>query len=63
MKKLVEKSKIMLKEVYDYFKSLPLWGKVIFILVVLICKLGPDFILFPMLIKWVQAHKNNVENN
>lgn len=62
MKKLIEKTKVTVKEVYDYFKSLPLWGKVIFILVVLVCKLGPDFILFPMLIKWVQAH-NNVENN
>lgn len=50
-KTALEKVKVSFKVLYNYFKTLPAWGKVIFILVLIICKLGPDFIMFPLLIK------------
>lgn len=61
-KTALEKVKVFFKELYNYFKTLPAWGKVIFILVLIICKLGPDFIMFPLLIKWVRKHNKRTEN-
>lgn len=59
---IISSLKAMISEAYTYYKSLPIYGKVIFITVLIICKIGPDFIMFPILMKWVRTHSKRTEN-
>ena len=59
---IISSLKAMISEAYTYYKSLPIYGKVIFIIVLIICKIGPDFIMFPILMKWVRTHSKRTEN-
>lgn len=60
MKKLkegIETFKKLVLPIKEYYKSLTPVGKAIFIMVLIICKLGPDMILFPLLIKWINKKR------
>lgn len=62
MKKFKENIRIvkrLLKQIKEFYNSLSPFGKIIFILVLIICKLGPDMILFPMLIKWINRRRES----
>ena len=58
IKKTIETIKTLLVPIKEYYKSLSPAGKAIFIMVLIICKLGPDMILFPMLIKWINKRRD-----
>lgn len=52
---MVRKSKAIIAELVAFYKTLSPWKKVLFILVVLICKfILPDLIAFPALLKWIR---------
>ena len=52
--KVIGSVKTLLAPIVAYYKTLPTWGKVILILVCIIAKLGPDFILFPIIYKVIK---------
>ena len=66
IKSLVEETVAIVKDIKEYFKTLSPMGKVIFILILVILKLGPDLITMPILIKYIKSKtKKDVlnENN
>ena len=66
IKNLVEETVAIVKDIKEYFKTLSPTGKVIFILILVILKLGPDLITMPILIKYIKSKtKKDVlnENN
>ena len=66
IKNLVEEAVAIVKDIKDYFKTLSPMGKVIFILILVVLKLGPDLITMPILIKYIKSKtKKDVlnENN
>ena len=66
IKNLVEETVSIIKDIKGYFKTLSPMGKVIFILILVILKLGPDLITMPILIKYIKSKtKKDVlnENN
>lgn len=53
----VESFKGLVHELSNYYKGLSPKGKVIFVLVVFVCKfILPDVIAFPALFKWMRKH-------
>lgn len=66
IKNLVEEAVAIVKDIKDYFKTLSPMGKVIFIMILVVLKLGPDLITMPILIKYIKSKtKKDVlnENN
>lgn len=66
IKKIIEETVSIIKDIKGYFKTLSPMGKVIFILILVILKLGPDLITMPILIKYIKSKtKKDVlnENN
>ena len=47
----IKSIKTILAPIVAYYKTLPLWGKVVLIAICVIAKMGPDFILFPIIYK------------
>lgn len=47
----IKSVKAILAPIITYYKTLPTWGKVVLILICIIAKMGPDFILFPIIYK------------
>ena len=70
MKELLVKGinsvKELLAPIVAYYKTLPLGGKILLIAICIIAKMGPDFILFPIIYKFIskkQAAKAAEESN
>ena len=66
IKKIIEETVDIVKDIKGYFKTLSPMGKVIFILILVVLKLGPDLITMPILIKYIKSKtKKDVlnENN
>lgn len=64
MKTIKKSVKENIKIFKDFFKSLNWWQRAIFIIIIILCKLGPGLITFPILIKIVKTRmKNKSENN
>lgn len=66
IKNLITETVSIIKDIKEYFKTLSPMGKVIFILILVILKLGPDLITMPILIKYIKSKtKKDVlnENN
>ena len=64
--KAIESVKTLLAPIVAYYKTLPTWGKVVLILICIIAKMGPDFIIFPLMYKYIakkQAKKAVEEND
>ena len=64
--KAIESVKTLLSPIVAYYKTLPTWGKVVLILICIIAKMGPDFIIFPLMYKYIakkQAKKAVEEND
>ena len=57
MKSLAVKSvntvKELLAPIVAYYKTLPLGGKILLIAICVIAKMGPDFIIFPIIYKYI----------
>ena len=65
-KNIIKETVSIIKDIKDYFKTLSPMGKVIFILILVVLKLGPDLITMPILIKYIKSKtKKDVlnENN
>ena len=63
---MIKETVSIIKDVKAYFKTLSPTGKVIFILILVVLKLGPDLITMPILIKYIKSKtKKDVlnENN
>ena len=52
--KAIESVKTLLAPIVAYYKTLPAWGKVLLILICIIAKMGPDFIIFPLMYKYIE---------
>ena len=66
IKNIIKETVTIVKYIKGYFKTLSPMGKVIFILILVILKLGPDLITMPILIKYIKSKtKKDVlnENN
>ena len=66
IKNLIKETVAIVKDIKEYFKTLSPMGKVIFILILVVLKLGPDLITMPILIKYIKSKtKKDVlnENN
>ena len=66
IRKAIESIKTILAPIVAYYKTLPVWGKVLLIVICIIAKMGPDFILFPIIYKVIakkQAKKAVEEND
>ena len=66
VKNLIKETVSIIKDIKGYFKTLSPMGKVIFILILVVLKLGPDLITMPILIKYIKSKtKKDVlnENN
>lgn len=64
--KAIKSVKTLLAPIVAYYKTLPTWGKVVLILICIIAKMGPDFIIFPLMYKYIakkQAKKAVEEND
>ena len=64
--KTIKSVKTLLAPIVAYYKTLPTWGKVVLILICIIAKMGPDFIIFPLMYKYIakkQAKKAVEEND
>ena len=51
IRKAIESIKLVLAPIIAYYKTLPMWGKVLLIAICILAKMGPDFILFPIIYK------------
>ena len=51
LRNAIESIKTILAPIVAYYKTLPLWGKVLLITICILAKMGPDFILFPIIYK------------
>lgn len=66
IKNLIKETVSIIKDIKEYFKTLSPMGKVIFILILVVLKLGPDLITMQILIKYIKSKtKKDVlnENN
>lgn len=66
IKNIIEETASIIKDIKEYFKTLSPTGKIIFILILVVLKLGPDLITMPILIKYIKSKtKKDVlnENN
>ena len=66
IKNIIKETVNIVKDIKEYFKTLSPVGKVIFILILVILKLGPDLITMPILVKYIKSKtKKDVlnENN
>ena len=66
IKNIIEETISIVKDIKEYFKTLSPIGKVIFILILVVLKLGPDLITMPILVKYIKSKtKKDVlnENN
>ena len=66
IRNFIRETAAIVKDIKEYFKSLSPMGKVIFVLILVVLKLGPDLITMPILIKYVRSKtKKDVlnENN
>ena len=66
IKNIIKETVYIVKDIKEYFKTLSPTGKIIFILILVVLKLGPDLITMPILIKYIKSKtKKDVlnENN
>lgn len=66
IRKAIGSIKLVLAPIIAYYKTLPMWGKVLLIAICILAKMGPDFILFPIIYKVIakkQAKKAVEEND
>ena len=66
IRRAIESIKLVLAPIIAYYKTLPMWGKVLLIAICILAKMGPDFILFPIIYKVIakkQAKKAVEEND
>ena len=61
MNTIINNIKNMMNEFVEYYNTLNKFQKVIFIIVVALMKMGPDFITIPLLLKYIR--KKNAERN
>ena len=55
IRNFIRESVSIVKDIKEYFKTLSPVGKVIFILILVVLKLGPDLITMPILIKYIKS--------
>lgn len=53
IRKAIESIKLVLAPIVAYYKTLPLGGKILLIAICVIAKMGPDFIIFPIIYKFI----------
>ena len=66
IKNIIKETIYIVKDIKEYFKTLSPTGKIIFILILVVLKLGPDLITMPILVKYIKSKtKKDVlnENN
>ena len=67
--KSIESIKTILAPIVAYYKTLPVWGKVLLIAICILAKMGPDFIIFPLMYKYIankqakKAEESKEEND
>lgn len=61
IRKAIESIKLVLAPIIAYYKTLPMWGKVLLIAICILAKMGPDFILFPIIYKVIAKKRAKKE--
>lgn len=65
MKNLITKTMVTFKEmgeeIIDFYKSLSTTKKVIFIIILILAKLGPDMLTYGLIIRYIKSKKKKNE--
>lgn len=65
MKKYINKTMVMFKEmggeIIDFYKSLSVEKKIIFIIILILAKLGPDVLTYGLIVRYIKSKKKKNE--
>lgn len=65
MKEYINKTMVMFREmgseIIDFYRSLPIQKKVVFIIILVLAKLGPDMLTYGLIIRYIRNKRKKNE--